>query len=105
MLHRLVTTSGSLIEFSGYGPLGQARRREEILLAQLHAVDNMSELFQIARKATSPAEARKAIREAWRMTELQAQVITEMQVQRFTQVDYLKMRGELADIREFIATQ
>jgi DNA gyrase/topoisomerase IV subunit A len=37
------------------------------------------------------------------MTELQAQVIIEMQVQRFTQIEHLKIRDELTNIREFIA--
>ena len=105
MAHRFVTTSGGIIEFSGENPLGQARQREEILSAQLHAVDHMSELLQIASKSTAPHRAKIAIREAWQMTELQVQVIVEMQVQRFTQIERLKLLDQLTAIREFIATQ
>ncbi len=78
---------------------------EEVLSAQLHALDNVSELLQIVCKATSPREARRAIYDAWRMTELQAQVVVEMQVQGFTQMECLKLRDQLTGIREFIASQ
>lgn len=100
-----MTSSMAVIEFSGDDPLRQARKREEILSAQLHALGNISELVDIARKANTPHEARQAFRDAWRMTDLQAQVVLEMQVQRFTQLEHLKMRDELNLVREYIAAR
>jgi DNA gyrase/topoisomerase IV subunit A len=39
------------------------------------------------------------------MTELQAQAIIEMQVQRFTRIERARISDELADLQEFIAAQ
>jgi DNA gyrase subunit A len=105
MIHRFVTSSGARMEFAADDPLAHARRREEILSAQLYALNHVLELFEIVGKETAWPTARKAICEAWRMTELQAQAIIEMQVQRFTRIERARISDELADLQEFIAAQ
>jgi DNA gyrase/topoisomerase IV subunit A len=105
MTHRFVTSAGAFMQVAGDDPVGQARRRGEILSAQVYAFDHVQEFFEIVGKATSPPGARRAISEAWKMTEDQAQIVLELQVHRFTQAERLMTLDELTDIRTFIAAR
>ena len=76
MSNQFVGSMG-VIGFADDNPLGEARQRKEILSAQLHVLDNVSELFEIVRNAAFPVKHGKRFATPGRMTELQAQVIIE----------------------------
>jgi DNA gyrase subunit A len=78
--------------------LARARERAHILEGLKIALDNLDRVIAIIRAAESPATARDALMENFQLTEVQAQAILDMRLQRLTGLERDKIVQELQQV-------
>lgn len=78
--------------------LEQAKARAHILEGLIIAVDNLDEVIRLIRASKTPREARDRLMAAFSLTEIQAQAILDMRLQRLTNLEILALRNEHAEI-------
>lgn len=83
--------------------LETARRREHILAGLMIAVNNLDEVIAIIRKSKSPKEAREALMRRFLLTEIQAQAILDLRLQKLTNMELHLIEEEYAEILARIA--
>ncbi len=83
--------------------LRKARAREHILLGFQKALDLLDEIIKLIRGSKTPKEAREGLITTFEFTEIQAQAIIELQLQRLTGMERQKILDELAEIQRMIA--
>jgi DNA gyrase subunit A len=83
--------------------LRKAREREHILLGFKTALENLDAVIKLIRASKTPREARDGLMERFKLSERQAQAIIELQLQRLTNMEQLKILEELAEIQRKIA--
>ncbi len=83
--------------------LRKARAREHILLGFQRALDLLDAIIALIRAAKTPKEAREGLVSTYTFTEIQAQAIIELQLQRLTGMERQKILDELAEIQRMIA--
>jgi DNA gyrase subunit A len=82
--------------------LERAREREHILAGLMIALDHLDEVIQRIRAAASPAEARQELMQRFGLSEVQAQAILDMRLQRLTGLERDKIVQEHAEVLETI---
>lgn len=82
--------------------LEQAQARAHILEGLIVAVDHLDEVIRLIRASKNPKEAKKALIEAFNLSELQAQAILDMRLQRLTNLEIVSLRNEFAEIQKLI---
>ena len=83
--------------------LEQAKARAHILQGLMIAVDNLDEVIALIRASKNPKEARTALMERFSLTEVQAQAILDMRLQRLTNLEILALRKEYEELLKTIA--
>ena len=83
--------------------LQQAEARAHILEGLIIAVDNLDEVIRIIRSSKNPKEARERLVARFALTELQAQAILDMRLQRLTNLEVLSLRREYEELLKTIA--
>ena len=83
--------------------LKQAKARAHILEGLMIALDNLDEVIALIRASKSPKDARIALMERFALTEVQAQAILDMRLQRLTNLEVEALRKEYADILKLIS--
>ncbi len=87
--------------------LERAREREHILAGLMVALDHLDAVIQLIRESASPAEARQELMTRYALSEVQAQAILDMRLQRLTGLERDKIQQEhteiLATIKEYEA--
>ena len=83
--------------------LKQAKARAHILEGLMIALDNLDEVIALIRASKSPKDARVALMERFALTEVQAQAILDMRLQRLTNLEVEALRKEYADILKLIS--
>ena len=83
--------------------LAQAQARAHILQGLMIAVDNLDEVIQLIRKSENPKAAKAGLMERFGLTEIQAQAILDMRLQRLTGLEILALRKEYAELLKTIA--
>ena len=83
--------------------LQQAEARAHILEGLIIAVDNLDEVIRLIRASKTPKEARDRLMERFALTQIQAQAILDMRLQRLTNLEVLSLRKEYEDITKLIA--
>jgi len=85
--------------------LQKAEEKAHILEGYKVALDNLDDVVALIRRSASPAEARAGLMEAFALTEIQAQAILDLRLQRLTGMERDKIledyRQTLADIARF----
>jgi DNA gyrase subunit A len=85
--------------------LAKAEARAHILEGLKIALDHLDEVVALIRRSASPAEARERLMSSYGLSELQAQAILEMRLQRLTGLEREKIveeyRNVLLDIARF----
>ncbi len=85
--------------------LERAREREHILAGLMVALDHLDAVIQLIRESASPAEARQELMTRYALSEVQAQAILDMRLQRLTGLERDKIQQEhteiLATIKEY----
>ena len=82
--------------------LGQAKAREHILAGLMIAVDQLDAIIALIRASKNPKEAREGLMKNFALSEIQAQAILDMRLQRLTGLEILALRREYADILKTI---
>ncbi|MBQ2954195.1 MAG: DNA gyrase subunit A [Clostridia bacterium] len=82
--------------------LKHARARAHILQGLMIAVDNLDEVIALIRGSKNPKEAKEKLMFHFDLTEIQAQAILDMRLQRLTNLELLALRKEYEDILKLI---
>ena len=82
--------------------LNQAKARAHILEGLIVAVDNLDEVIRLIRASKNPKEAKAALMQAFSLTDVQAQAILDMRLQRLTNLEILTLRKEYAEVLRLI---
>lgn len=82
--------------------LEQAKARAHILEGLIIAVDNLDEVIRLIRASKNPKEAKTALMERFALTEVQAQAILDMRLQRLTNLEILTLREEYKKLKQLI---
>ncbi len=83
--------------------LKQAKARAHVLEGLMIALDNLDEVIALIRASKSPKEARIGLMERFALSEIQAQAILDMRLQRLTNLEVVALRKEYADILKLIS--
>ena len=82
--------------------LRKAEARAHILEGLRVALDHLDAVIALIRASRTPAEARQGLMERFALTQIQAQAILDMQLQRLTGLERDKIVEELAEILKLI---
>jgi DNA gyrase subunit A len=79
--------------------LKKAEERAHVLEGFVIALDHLDEVIQLIRSSASPAAAREALMASHELSEIQAQAILDLQLQRLTAMERDKIVEEHREIR------
>lgn len=79
--------------------LRKAEARAHILEGLKIALDQLDAVIALIRSAPNPAEARTGLMETFALSQIQAQAILDMQLQRLTGLERKKVLDELAELQ------
>jgi DNA gyrase subunit A len=82
--------------------LARAEERAHILEGLKIALSNIDAIVQLIKKSKSPAVAKEGLQKKFDLTEVQAQAILEMRLQRLTGLERDKIIAELKELEEKI---
>jgi DNA gyrase subunit A len=82
--------------------LRKAEARAHILEGLKIALDHLDEVIKLIRGSKSPAEAREGLQANFKLSQLQAQAILDMQLQRLTGLERQKILDELLELMKTI---
>lgn len=82
--------------------LKQAKIRAEIVEGLLIAINNIDEIIRIIKTSKSAAIASERMRQAFGLTERQAQAILEMKLRRLTGLEEDALKAELQELKKTI---
>ncbi|MBF9015232.1 MULTISPECIES: DNA topoisomerase (ATP-hydrolyzing) subunit A [unclassified Oceanispirochaeta] len=82
--------------------LRKARARAHILVGLKKALENIDEIVEIIKKSANVNMARANLMERFDFSEIQAQAILDMRLQKLTSLETQKILDELAEIMKFI---
>lgn len=82
--------------------LRKAEERAHILEGLLIAIDNIDETIALIRGSKTVDEAREKLTERFKLSEVQAQAILEMRLQRLTGLERQKVKDELNELHDKI---
>ena len=83
--------------------LARAEERAHVLEGLKIALDNLDEMVTLIRAAKTPDEARQAMRLRFKLSDVQAQAILDLKLQRLTGLERQKIVDEYAEILKEIA--
>ena len=83
--------------------LRRAEARAHVLEGYLKALDNLDAVIALIRGSADVDEARTGLMESFALTEIQAQAILEMRLQRLTGLERKRIEDEYEDLQERIA--
>ena len=82
--------------------LEQAKAREHILAGLMVAVNNLDQVIAIIRKSKTPKEAKEQLMNTFGLTDIQAQAILDLRLQRLTGLEIEALRREYEAILKTI---
>ena len=82
--------------------LRKAEARRHILDGLKIALDHLDAVITLIRQARNPAEAREGLMTQFSLSQIQAQAILDMQLQRLTGLERQKILDELAELLQLI---
>ena len=78
--------------------LNQAEARAHILEGFKIALDHIDAIITLIRNSATPAEAKEGLMKKYKLSDIQAQAILEMRLQRLTGMEREKIEGEYLDV-------
>jgi DNA gyrase subunit A len=78
--------------------LARAEERAHILEGYRVALDHIDEIVQLIKRSASPDEARKGLVKRFKLTEIQAQAILDLRLQRLTGLERKKIEDEYVEL-------
>ncbi len=82
--------------------LGKARDREHILLGLKKALDHIDEIIKIIRASKDVPTAHAALMKRFKFSEIQAQAILDMRLQKLAGLERKKIEDELKEVQKLI---
>ncbi len=82
--------------------LDAALKREHILAGLMIAVDNLDAVIALIRASKSPKEAREGLMKTFALSEIQAQAILDLRLQRLTNMELVTIKREYAEVVRLI---
>jgi DNA gyrase subunit A len=83
--------------------LRKAEARAHVLQGYLVALDNLDAVIALIRASADPDEARVGLQREFELSEIQAQAILDLRLQRLTGLERKRIEEEFADLQERIA--
>ncbi|HET8652877.1 MAG TPA: DNA gyrase subunit A [Gaiellaceae bacterium] len=83
--------------------LRKAEARAHVLQGYLVALDNLDAVIALIRGSADPDEAREGLQREFDLSEIQAQAILDLRLQRLTGLERKRIEQEFADLQERIA--
>ena len=80
-----------------------AKKRCHILEGLMVAVNNLDRVIKLIRASKSPKEAREGLMRTFSLTEIQAQAILDLRLQKLTNLELLAIEKEYRDVKKLIA--
>ncbi len=80
-----------------------AKKRCHILEGLMVAVNNLDRVIKLIRASKSPKEAREGLMKTFSLTEIQAQAILDLRLQKLTNLELLSIEKEYKDVKRLIA--
>ena len=84
--------------------LDRAQKRAHVLEGYLVALKNMDEVIKLIRSAADVQTARKKLMRKYKLTEIQANAILEMQLRRLSALERKKIQSEYREVKQDIKT-
>jgi len=82
--------------------LRKAEERAHILEGLVICLDNLDAVIKLIRSSKTVDEARRGLMEKFGLTQIQAQAVLELQLQRLSQLERLKIQEEYAELKKRI---
>src|SRR6185436_538537 len=82
--------------------LARAREREHILLGLKKALDHIDEIIALIKKSKDVDDARSSLMSKFKFSELQAQAILDMRLQKLAGLERKKIEDELKEVQALI---
>jgi DNA gyrase subunit A len=102
LLHHFVDHRKEIVVRRTRFDLRKAEERAHILEGLVKALDVLDELIRLIRAARTPQEAKSGLIERWQFSEVQAQAILDMRLQRLTGLERDKIVAEYQDVQALI---
>ena len=83
--------------------LRKAEERAHILEGLVKALDVLDELITVIRRSPTPQDAKRGLIDRWQFSEVQAQAILDMRLQRLTGLEREKIVAEYREVQALIA--
>ena len=83
--------------------LRKAEARAHVLQGYLTALDNLDAVISLIRASADPDAARVGLMETFELSEIQAQAILDLRLQRLTGLERKRIEDEFADLQERIS--
>ncbi len=103
LIHHYVDHQRDVIVRRTQYELRQAEARAHVLEGLLIALDNLDAVIKLIRASADPVEAKSGLMENFELSDIQAQAILDMRLQRLTALESDKIRAEHAELQEKIA--
>ena len=98
LIHHYVLHQRDVVVRRTQHQLRKAEERAHVLEGLLVALDNLDEVIALIRASDDPESARNGLVEQFELTEVQAQAILDMRLQRLTALEADKVRAEHAEL-------
>jgi DNA gyrase subunit A len=85
--------------------LRQAEKRAHVLEGYLTALDNLDAVISLIRGSADAEEARASLRESFELTEIQAQAILDLRLQRLTGLERKRIQDEYSELRAILSDE
>ena len=83
--------------------LDQAEQKAHILEGLIIAVDNLDEVIKLIRQSQNVKQAKEGLMQRFELSDIQAQAILDLRLQRLTGLEILTLRKEHEAIRKLVA--
>ena len=103
LIHHYVDHQRDVIVRRTQYELRQAEARAHVLEGLLIALDNLDAVIALIRGSADPVEAKAGLIENFELSDIQAQAILDMRLQRLTALESDKIRAEHAELQDKIA--
>jgi len=78
--------------------LKKAEERLHILEALLVAINNIDKVIELIKKSASPSQAKEKLKETFKFTDVQAQAILDMKLQKLTSLEIEDLKKEYNEV-------
>lgn len=103
MLHHFIGHRQEVVRRRSEFDLKKAEAREHILLGLSKALDHIDEVIAIIKKSKDTPEAKANLMKKFKFSEIQAQAILDMRLQKLAGLERKKIEDELKEVQKLIA--